>query len=399
MNCLHLTQSVSTLGGGISEVVRALSFAQTDAGLSTKVLSVRDQGDPISPWPNGSPRLLESRKFPGMQVIPGLNTAMDSSSPNVIHTHGLWTYLSVAVPRWAKRYGRPYVVSPHGMLDAWALNRSRTKKQLASILYERRHLAGAACLHALCQSEAESIRAYGVKVPVAIIPNGIDLPEQNECQGGVTRQSKTLLFLGRIHPKKGLANALRAWAKADRGDRDWQFVIAGWDQERHELELKQICDELSISYADIPATQLLHGKDDKYRSVSVVFTGSVFGDTKEELLRLADAFILPSYSEGLPMSVLEAWAYKLPVLMTEHCNLPEGFAAKAAVPIKTEIASIADAMVKLFSASDEELSQLGENGFNLVSERFTWHKIAEQMNELYHWVLGDSEKPECVQYD
>ncbi len=152
MKCAHLTQSVSTLGGGISEVVRALSKAQEEAGDEPKVLSVNDPGGAIGPWPAGALDLLDSRKFPGMQFIPNLDKTLDRSMPDVLHTHGLWTYLSIAVPRWAKRHNRPYIVSPHGMLDVWALNRSRAKKRIASTLYERRHLSRASCLHALCQS-------------------------------------------------------------------------------------------------------------------------------------------------------------------------------------------------------------------------------------------------------
>ena len=129
MDCVHLTQSISTLGGGISEVVRALSMSQEAVGCRATVMSIKDVGEAISPWPDGSPKLLDARKVPGMQLIPDLMDCLDESDPDVVHTHGLWTYLSVAVPRWACRTNRPYVVSPHGMLDSWALERSKLKKR------------------------------------------------------------------------------------------------------------------------------------------------------------------------------------------------------------------------------------------------------------------------------
>ena len=162
-------------------------------------------------------------------------------------------------------------------------------------------------MHALCQSEADSIRAYGLDLPVAVIPNAIHLPTTTSRQPAASSQNKRLLFLGRIHPKKGLENALRAWAKARHGDDRWQFVIAGWDQEQHEAELKQICDDHSLAYADVDAGRYLSQDLESGQSeASVIFTGSVFGDDKDQLLRSVDAFILPSFSEGLPMSVLEA---------------------------------------------------------------------------------------------
>jgi len=397
MTPAHLTQSVSTLGGGISEAVRALSKAQELAGDMPKVLSVKDQGGSISPWPAGAPDLLDSRKFPGMQVIPDLDKALDRSMPDVLHTHGLWSYLSIAVPRWAKTHHCPYIVSPHGMLDVWALNRSWAKKRIASTLYERRHLGRASCLHALCQSEADSIRAYGLDRPVAVIPNGIDLPTASSRESADRNPGKRLLFLGRIHPKKGLENALRAWAKARHGDNQWQFVIAGWDQEEHEAELKRICGDQSIAYADVEMGRYLEqGLDSDRSKASVIFMGPVFGDNKDRLLRSVDAFILPSFSEGLPMSVLEAWAYQLPVLMTDHCNLPEGFSSEAAVRIGTEVASITAGMERMFDAPDAERQRIGENGLALVRERFTWRRIATQMKQLYQWVLGKGDKPDFV---
>ena len=129
---------------------------------------------------------------------------------------------------------------------------------------------------------------------------------------------------------------------------------------------------------------------------SVIFTGPAFGETKDLLLRRADAFILPSFSEGLPMSVLEAWSYRLPVLMTDHCNLPEGFLTDAALRIGTDVASIAEGMRLLFRSPTSDLRSLGANGRQLVSERFTWPQIAAQMKEVYEWVLGGGVVPDCV---
>jgi poly(glycerol-phosphate) alpha-glucosyltransferase len=129
---------------------------------------------------------------------------------------------------------------------------------------------------------------------------------------------------------------------------------------------------------------------------SVLFAGPAFGDAKDALLSSASAFILPSFSEGLPMSVLEAWAYQLPLLMTDHCNLPEGFANNAAIRIGTDVESIAEGMRLIVRSPISDLRSLGENGRQLVSERFTWPMVAAQMKEVYDWVLGGGAKPECV---
>ena len=129
---------------------------------------------------------------------------------------------------------------------------------------------------------------------------------------------------------------------------------------------------------------------------SVLFFGPAFGRDKEDLLRGANAFILPSFSEGLPMSVLEAWSYRLPVVMTPECNLPEGFAADAAIRIETSADSIAEGLSTLFSMNDANLMTMGAKGRGLVEERFTWKTVAAQMREVYDWMLGGGAAPGCV---
>ena len=407
MNCTHLTQAVSTSGGGISEVVRALTVAQVQAGDSPRVLSIEDDGEAIGPWPAGSPDFLSACHFPGMIVLPDMDERLDQINPQVLHTHGIWTYLSIGVPRWARKHNCPYIVSPHGMLDSWALENSRLKKKVAAALYERRHLKRAACLHALCASEADSIRKFGLKNPIATIPNGIEIPEGRDLSSRYSAEKKIMLFLGRLHPKKGLENALRAWATASNsssagGDqKNWQFVIAGWDQGDHEVKLKQLCEELGLSFAEVPAKQFLSldKSSSQLSAFSVIFVGPLFGEPKAQLLERANVFILPSFSEGLPMSILEAWAYELPVVMTDYCNLPEGFDSGAAIHIDTEVDGMSAGMIKMIDCSEAELKGMGANGLNLVKEKFTWPTIAAQMGELYQWVRGKASRPSFVQED
>jgi poly(glycerol-phosphate) alpha-glucosyltransferase len=345
--------------------------------------------------------------------------AMMSNDADLAHLHYMWMYPSVAVSQWAARTGKPYLVTPNGMLEPWALSNSAWKKKLAGFLYEDRMLRGAACLHANTEKELHDIRAYGLKNPVCIIPNGIELVDTETLKTETLKgDKKILLFLGRLHPKKGLPSALRAWKQALHSSsniqnskfHDWQFVIAGWDQGGHEAELKRLCRELDLKWADIPAAEFVDGSsaDQEHlapmgtsgrarrSSPTVVFVGPAFGGAKDALLRRADAFILPSFSEGLPMSVLEAWSYRLPVLMTDHCNLPEGFAADAALCIGTDPESIAEGMRLLFRSPTSDLRSLGDSGRTLVERQFTWPQVAAQMKEVYEWVLGGGNVPDCV---
>jgi poly(glycerol-phosphate) alpha-glucosyltransferase len=304
------------------------------------------------------------------------------------------------VNTWHRRTRKPYLISLHGMLDPWALARARFKKRLASLAYERVHLGNAGCLHALCAQDLESIRHFGLKTPVCLLPNGVDLPgEWMRAPGSrMSEGNRMMVFLGRLHPKKGLANALRAWSRLARDFPEWRFVIAGWDQGGHAGELRQLCKDLGLPSSDDSVAGLLADGDEPGSGAPsrVVFTGPAFGAEKDALLRRADAFILPSFSEGLPMAVLEAWAYGLPVLMTDHCNLPEGFTAGAAVRIGTDPDGIAAGFRGLFEGTPGDLEAMGTRGRHLVEARFTWPNIAAQLKDVYAWLLDAGDRPPCL---
>jgi glycosyltransferase involved in cell wall biosynthesis len=129
--------------------------------------------------------------------------AMLDADLDVLSVHDLWKYCSVASRRWHRQIGRPYVVHPHGMLESWAFRNAKGKKRIAALLYENEHLRRAACLRALSEAEAESIRAYGLRNPISVIPNGVDLPNLRESNAKTQSENgKTFLYLGRLHPKK-----------------------------------------------------------------------------------------------------------------------------------------------------------------------------------------------------
>jgi poly(glycerol-phosphate) alpha-glucosyltransferase len=314
-----------------------------------------------------------------------LSLALDLQA-DLLYAATLWRYPSWAALKWAQKTGKPMIVAPHGSLDAWALRNSFWKKRLAARLFKDRQLQAAFCLRALSESEADSLRVYGLRNPIAIIPNGITLTEENgrhERRMRASVEAKTLLFLGRVHPKKGLVNLLRAWHEVKKRE-GWRLLIAGWDQGGHQQELEQLCRELRLRF------------ETGDQGAEVIFTGPLFDEKKKALLRSSDALILPSWSEGLPMAVLEAWADGIPVLMTPECHLSEGFLAAAAVRIETNSASIAQGLRELFSMSDGEREEMGLRGRNLVAKNFTWQKAALLMKEVYDWALGGGSPPECV---
>ncbi len=385
-----LTTSLSRNAGGLYDATRMLARGLQNSGCAMKVFGLHDANTErdSAGWAGLNVKAAAIRGPSAFGYAPTLGGSLNGSGIDLLHTHGLWMYPSHASRAWARTHHKPYVISPHGMLDPWAANNSRWKKRMAGWLYEDAHLRNASCIHALCNAEYKAIRAYGLKNPVCVIPNGIDVPHLQTAAkpawySKVPEGARVLLYLGRIHPKKGLVNLLHAWRigkQAPGGEPPWFLVIAGWDQGGHEAELRSLAEHLGILD-------------------SIAFVGPQFEEAKHASYALADAFILPSFSEGLPMVVLEAWAHKLPVLMTPQCNLPEGFEAEAALHIHPDPDSVSRGLLTLFSLSGEHRDQLGARGQQLILEKFTWKVIAEQMSDVYRWLLDQGPKPECVVTD
>jgi glycosyltransferase involved in cell wall biosynthesis len=271
------------------------------------------------------------------------------------------------------------------MLDPVYLRRSRLTKCAARVLYENRNLRSAACLHALASHEADAIRACRLDNPVAVIPNGIDVRsfENLPCRHAAShtwprlRGKKTILFLGRIHPVKGLVNLIQAWGHIAARFKDWHLVISGPDCEGHMATVQdQVCT--------------------RYLTEKVTFTGPAYGSAKLALLAAADVFVLPSISEGFSISTLEAMASRVPVLMTTRSGLVELQTAGAGRLIETSPESIAEGLDYMLSLSDRQRVEMGWRGNRLVAEKYSRTIVAQQMLSVYRWILGQGEKPACV---
>lgn len=384
MIAAHLTWLLSVRGGGIPPVVVSLAGSQRRLGADTRVLAIRD------PRADAIADAVTVRAFGPLALgwAPRLALALKEATPDLVHLHGLFTLPSHAARVWGRRTRRPVVISPHGMLEPWALAHSAWKKRVFRWAIEDDNLRRAACVHALCVTEASNMRALGVTTPIAIVPNGVD-PPQDQAKGLAStferRHPRTagrhrLLFLGRIHPKKGLLNLITAWAAARKGAPEaasrWILVIAGPDQLGHRAEVTRRVRECLLER-------------------DVLFTGPLYGDAKEEALAAASAFILPSFSEGFSIAVLEAMSRQVPVLVTRQCNLDvEAFGGGILSDPTPD--SLSRQLLTLFDLSDGERREMGVRASREVERRYTWRRIAADMMAVYGWVLGGNSAPASV---
>ncbi len=387
-NIGHLTSHISRSSGGVWEVVENLSLTLAETkSVNPSVWGLRDKDTdtitekiqiPCSAFKTSGPKSIG--------YASDLLQTLKAADIDLMHTHGAWMYPSYASYHWGIEQKKPVIISPHGMLDEWALKNNRWKKKIVSSLFETKHMKKAHCLHALNKSEAEAIRKYTAPNPVCIIPNGIN-PSIKKTSAAewvkeLTQQKNTLLFLGRLAPQKGLDLLFNALAKMQRRNHpfilDWATLVVGQGQEKYTKKLRLFCEDNNL---------MDH----------VIFTGALYGQKKKEVLSTVDAFILPSYSEGLPVSVLEAWAHELPCILSANCNLDCGVTAGAALPIDLSIESISEQLENLYYMSSEEMRDMGKKGRTLAERDFSWQTVSEQMLDVYKWALGGGQLPSSVE--
>jgi len=392
MQIIHVTASLSRLGRGVSPVAWALASHQSALGENVRIAGLRDthtREDCITQ--NNVPFYAASVVGPQrLGYSPSLRRHLfsDVGTCHIIHNHGLWMWPGREARQLAQKKRAKLVISPHNMLDPIYRRRSGWKKTIARLLYEDKNLRIASCLHALTEREAQCIRAFGLEEPVAIIPNGVDiaafehLPPEEEASKLWPELSgkKIILFLGRVHPVKGLPSLVQGWRSVAKQFRDWHLVIAGPDYDGHLADIK-----------DYVLAAMLGGQ--------VTFTGPVYDYRKLALLSAADIFVLPSVSEGFSMAILEALACRLPVLITPECNFPEAIEASAGEFIGTSPDTVEKGLCNLLTRSKAELMAMGNRGHRLVLENYSWRSIATRTLSVYRWLLDKGDKPECVRLD
>lgn len=304
-----------------------------------------------------------------------LGRVIRTARPMLIHNHGLWTPLNHWSISMGRRSGIPVIVQPHGMLEPWALNHKVWKKKAAMAAFQRRDLASARLLVATSNVEYQNIRRLGLRQPVAMIPNGVDLDVGvRPTFGSPVHRQRVALFLSRVHPVKGLVNLVRAWAQV--APVGWRLRIAGPDDVGHLGEVLALVRQLGLQD-------------------SVDYVGAVEGSTKTALYNAADVFVLPTFTENFGVVVAEALAHGVPVITTHGAPWGDletfGCGWWVAIGVEPLTKALREAMV----LSDDERTAMGARGRE-YARRYDWDGIALQTIGVYRWLLGQEPRPDCV---
>jgi glycosyltransferase involved in cell wall biosynthesis len=295
----------------------------------------------------------------------------------LLHNHSLWMMANIYPGRVARRHGTPLVVSPRGTLSAWAMQSGSAVKALFWPLVQRPALAATACFHATALSEYEDIRRLGFRQPVAIIPNGIDIPDLPPV--GTAKRERTLLFLGRIHPKKGLDLLLPAWRAVQRRFPNWCLRIVGPDNGGYLTTLRQMAQELALE--------------------RVEFAGPLLGEQKWRAYQEADLFVLPTYSENFGMAVAEALAAGTPAIVSKGAPWAGLEEQKAGWWIDIGVDALVATLDEALALPQVELAAMGQSGRTWMHQDFSWDSIGRKMAATYEWVISGGETPEWIRED
>jgi glycosyltransferase involved in cell wall biosynthesis len=304
---------------------------------------------------------------------------------SVVHLHGLWQGHTRRGALAARRWGIPYLVAAHGMAEPWALRHKALKKKVYTALVEGKNLRRAACLHALSRPEVGHLRVLAPRAPIALVPNGVDLGPFDDMPSRTALEAEhpeligkfVLLFFGRLHVKKGLD--LLAHALGEVGS-DWpelHVVLAGRDD-----------GALATFRSAVEAL----GMADRF-----TYLGHVGGERARRVWAQADAFILPSFSEGFSMAILEALAARLPVVVTTACHFPELAQARGGIVVESTEAGVLSGLRTLHEQSAADRREMARRGRALVEARYTWGRLGERLAEVYRWVAGGGVAPEAVE--
>lgn len=354
MRVLHTIDSLDSKTGGPARTVPALVAALSENGVQVDL------------WARELP---ENFTMPArVEVRTGSLEALlhpGTVRPDLWHDHGIWLRSNHEASRLAGRFGIPRVVSPRGMLEPWALDHRRWKKKLAWWLYQRADLWRAAALHATAQSEADQFRRLGLRNPITVIPNGVDIPSfaraADSHDGG-----RTALFLSRVHAKKGLPLLVEAWAKVRPAG--WRMKVVGPDEDGHVAEVKALVRGAGLA--------------DTWE-----FCGEIDDPEKWGAYRQADLFILPTHSENFGMVVAEALASGVPVITTRGCPW-EGIPAHGCGWwVEPTAEGLAAALQEACCQPADALHSMGHRGRQWMESEFGWKMIAQRMTALYEAVL------------
>lgn len=375
MNVVHIINSISKKSGGTSTYLINLLSTLVKRTNNT-VVFYKDNDQYFLP---SELNILDFKRS-YREIIFIYKTLTDFLKQNkvdIFHINGVWDLILYLAFYISYKHNIPYVVSTHGMMEPWSLSQSKLKKSLVRGLITNKYLHDSVCIHATSESEAKSLRNLGFKNPIAVIPNGINLSQFPDHKRKINTKKK-ILFLSRIHKKKGLENLIEAWSLIDSKIKvNWCIEIYGNGKLNYLSKLENIIKKFSLNN-------------------SIKIKGPVYGNDKIKVFKSADFFVLPTFSENFGIVVAEALAFKLPVITTKGTPWRDLNRNGCGYCINIGVNPLKYSLEKMMLYSDKERFKMGEIGRSLVKNKYSMESVGKDFNDLYNWINGKNIKPDFV---
>ena len=374
---MRILQTISGFGahsGGTSTCTYDLLTAMHRMGCQVDLMTIK--ADDLMGHGEAWIKALDNDCISPYGYSRNMNRYLRQTDYDLYHTNGMWMHCNHETCVAARRKGKPYIITPHGMLYPQALARSAWKKKLLLAWGGvDKDLKEAACIHCTCREEMMHYRALGYRNVVAVIPNPVPIPDfmdglENE------RSIKRIGFLGRLHPYKNVEALLNAWFLLGKKVQDAQLILMGKGEPEYETILKE--------------------KVHQHRVTNVKFVGFINGKDKFEQLASLTALCVPSYSENFGMTVAESLLMGTPVIASLGTPWEELNTRHCGYWVNNDVQTLAETIEKVLSLPAEEITAMGENGKRLVKEKYQDTQVAGMMAQLYTWIINGGAKPAFV---
>ena len=375
MKILSFVSSIDLSSGGPSRSVPMLVKGLAELGVDITLMTIHSENMNIHALEGTTAKLkVLEPSFSQKEIAQYLR----DEKLHLIQIQSMWDLPYHKVMVEARKQGIPYIVTPRGMLEPWSLSQKKWKKKLAWWIYQRNDVQKAACVFTTAKMEANHVSELGITTFKSVIPNGIET-DAYPCKTSIDVVKKQVLFLSRVHVKKGIELLFEVWKLIHPDYADWQLLVIGNGEAEYIHSLENRVETLGL-------------KD------SVKILPPVFGDAKIKVYQESALFCLPSYSENFGMVIAEAMSCGTPVITTTNCPWNILNDTKTGWCIDLSVENIESTLREALAMSPVDLYEMGQKASKMIYDNFDYRCVTRNTLRLYEWLLNGGEKPEFI-YD